>query len=75
MRGLFQENDKFKDRDGSLVTDPEMVKLFQMFFDSINEKSSELVYNLNKPDIDSTMVEKVKKLFNTNTDVKNGSYG
>lgn len=66
---------KFKDNEGKLITDPEMVKLAPMFFDSIKDKSSELVYNLNKPDMDSVMFEEVAKLFNTNADVKNGSSG
>ena len=66
---------KFKDKDGILVTDPEMVKLAPMFFDSIKNKSSELVYSLNSPDMDSAMFEEVAKLFNTNADVKNGSSG
>lgn len=66
---------KFKDKDGSLVTDPEMVKLAPMFFNSIKDKSSELVYSLNTPDMDSAMFEEVAKLFNTNADVKSGSTG
>ena len=66
---------KFKDNEGQLITDPEMVKLAPMFFDSIKEKSSELVYGMNKEDMDSAMFEEVAKLFNTNADVKNGSSG
>lgn len=66
---------KFKDNEGKLVTDPEMVKLAPMFFDSIKKKSSELVYEMNKEDMDSAMFEEVAKLFNTNADVKNGSSG
>ena len=66
---------KFKDNEGKLITDPEMVKLAPMFFDSIKEKSSELVYGMNKEDMDSAMFEEVAKLFNTNADVKNGSSG
>lgn len=38
---------KFKDNEGKLVTDPEMVRLVPMFFESIKKKSSELVYNMN----------------------------
>jgi hypothetical protein len=66
---------KFKDNDGHLVTDPEMVKLAPMFFDSIKDKSSQLVYSQNDPNMDSVMFEQVAKLFNTNADVKNGSSG
>jgi len=66
---------KFKDSDGHLVTDPEMVKLAPMFFDSIKDKSSQLVYSQNDPNMDSVMFEQVAKLFNTNADVKNGSSG
>ena len=29
---------KFKDKDGNLITDPEMIKLAPMFFDSIKDK-------------------------------------
>jgi len=66
---------KFKDTDGNVVTDPEMIKLAPMFFESIKEKSSELVHELNTPNMDSAMFEGVAKLFNTNADVKNGSTG
>jgi len=66
---------KFKDIAGNVVTDPEMMKLAPMFFDSIKDKSSELVHSLNTPDMDSAMFEEVAKLFNTNSDVKNGSTG
>lgn len=66
---------KFKDVDGNVVTDPEMMKLAPMFFDSIKDKSSELVHSLNTPDMDSAMFEEVAKLFNTNADVKIGSTG
>jgi len=66
---------KFKDNEGKLVTDPEMVRLAPMFFESIKKKSSELVYKMNKEDMDSAMFEEVAKLFNTNADVKNGSSG
>lgn len=66
---------KFKDKDGSLVTDPEMARLAPMFFESIKQKSSELVFSQNKEDMDSAMFEEVAKLFNTNADVKNASTG
>jgi hypothetical protein len=66
---------KFKDSEGNVVTDPEMMKLAPMFFDSIKDKSSQLVHSQNTPDMDSTMFEEVAKLFNTNADVKNGSTG
>ena len=66
---------KFKDRDGNIITDPEMAKLAPMFFDSIKDKSSQLVYSLNTVDMDSAMFEGVAKLFNTNADVKNGATG
>lgn len=66
---------KFKDSEGHLVTDPEMVKLAPMFFNSIKDKSSQLVYSQNDPNMDSVMFERVAKLFNTNADVKNGSSG
>lgn len=66
---------KFKDTEGNVVTDPEMIKLAPMFFDSIKDKSSQLVHSLNTPDMDSVMFEEVAKLFNTNADVKNGSTG
>lgn len=66
---------KFKDKDGNLISDPEMVKLAPMFFESIKQKSSEIVYSQNSPDMDSAMFEEVAKLFNINADVKNGSDG
>jgi hypothetical protein len=66
---------KFKDREGNLITDPEMSKLAPMFFDSIKDKNSQLVYSLNNSDMDSSMFEEVAKLFNTNADVKNGAIG
>ena len=66
---------KFKDPYGKVITDPEMLKLAPMFFESIKSKSSELVYALNNEDMDSVMFEEVAKLFNTNSDVKNGSSG
>ena len=66
---------KFKDKDGNLITDPEMVKLAPMFFNSIKEKSSEIVYSQNDPNMDSVMFEAVAKLFNMNADVKNGADG
>jgi hypothetical protein len=66
---------KFKDNDGNIVTDPEMVKLAPMFFESIKDKSSQLVYGMNTSEMDSSMFEQVANLFNTNADVKNGSSG
>jgi hypothetical protein len=66
---------KFKSKDGDLIADPEMVKLAPMFFDSIKNKSSEIVYELNKKDMNSSMFEEVAKLFNTNSDVNNGATG
>ena len=66
---------KFKDTEGNVITDPEMAKLAPMFFDSIKDKSSQLVYSLNTADMDSAMFEGVAKLFNTNADVKNGATG
>ena len=66
---------KFKDSEGKVITDPEMLKLAPMFFESIKAKSSELVYSLNNADMDSAMFEEVAKLFNMNADVKNGSSG
>ena len=66
---------KFKDKDGNLITDPEMVKLAPMFFNSIKDKSSEIVYSQNDSNMDSVMFEAVAKLFNMNADVKNGADG
>ena len=66
---------KFKDKDGNLITDPEMIKLAPMFFNSIKDKSSEIVYSQNDPNMDSVMFEAVAKLFNMNADVKNGADG
>lgn len=43
-------------------------KILKVFFDTIKDKSSQLVYSLNTSDTDSTMFEEVAKLFNTNAD-------
>jgi len=66
---------KFKNKDGDLIADPEMAKLAPMFFESIKDKSSEIVYSQNDPNMDSVMFEQVAKLFNMNADVKNASDG
>ena len=66
---------KFKDTNGSVITDPEMARIAPMFFGSIKKKSSELIHGLNSPDMDSAMFETVAKLFNMNSDVRNGSTG
>ncbi|MDA8032155.1 MAG: hypothetical protein MPK62_13725, partial [Alphaproteobacteria bacterium] len=66
---------KFKDSEGNLITDPEMVKLAPMFFNSIRDKSSEIVYSQNDQNMDSVMFETVAKLFNTNAEVKNCADG
>jgi seryl-tRNA synthetase len=66
---------KFKNKEGDLIADPEMVKLAPMFFESIKDKSSQIVYSQNDPNMDSAMFEQVAKLFNMNSDVKNASDG
>jgi len=66
---------KFKNKEGDLIADPEMAKLAPMFFESIKDKSSEIVYSQNDPNMDSAMFEQVAKLFNMNADVKNASSG
>ena len=66
---------KFKNKEGDLIADPEMAKLAPMFFESIKDKSSEIVYSQNDPNMDSAMFEQVAKLFNMNADVKNASDG
>lgn len=70
---------KFKDHEGNVITDHEMAKLAPLVFDSIKNKSSELVFSKNSEqnneDMDSTMFERIATLFNTNADVKRGSEG
>ena len=67
---------KFKNKDGDIIVDPEMSKLAPMFFESIKDKSTELVYgNQDIENIDSDMLESVAKLFSTNTDVRQASRG
>lgn len=66
---------KFKDKEGVIITDPEMARLAPMFFESIQAKSSELVFNLNTPNMDSVIFEEVAKFFNINSDVKNCAAG
>lgn len=70
---------KFKDCDGNVITDHEMERLAPLVFDSIKDKSSELVFSknseVNNKDMDSNMFERLAILFNTNSDVKRGSEG
>ena len=37
---------KFKDKDGNVITDPEMTTLAKKFFESIQEKNKELICKL-----------------------------
>lgn len=67
----YDDNDvKYKDGEGLVVLDKGMKKLMSMFCESIVNRSSELVFSCNNPDMDSDMFEEVAKLFNVNADVK-----
>ena len=66
---------KFKDKEGNVVTDPEMAKLAPMFFNSIRDKSGDIIFSQNTPDMSSVMFEEVAKLFNINCDVRNAARG
>lgn len=70
---------KFKDKDGKVVTDPEMNTLALKFFESIKDKNRELIRryaNEAKEKLgDDNVMDTVVKLFDYKSDIEKGSYG
>jgi hypothetical protein len=70
---------KFKDKDGKVITDPEMSVLAVKFFESIKEKNKELICkyaNVLKEKLgDDNVMDTVVKLFDYKADVERGSEG
>lgn len=68
---------KFKDKDGIVITDPEMTILTLKFFDSIKEKNKELICKyaneLKEKLGDDNVMDTVVKLFEYKSAVENGS--
>lgn len=70
---------KFKDKDGSVITDPEMTVLAKKFFISIKEKNKELIClyanELKERLGDDNVMDTVVKLFDYKAAVERGSDG
>jgi hypothetical protein len=70
---------KFKNKDGKVITDPEMTVLAVKFFESIKEKNKELICkyaNVLKEKLgDDNVMDTVVKLFDYKADVERGSEG
>lgn len=70
---------KFKDKDGKVITDPEMNTLAVKFFESINDKNRELIRkyaNEAKEKLgDDNVMDTVVKLFDYKAAVEKGSDG
>ena len=70
---------KFKDKDGNVITDPEMTTLARKFFNSIKEKNKELICKsaneLKEKLGDDNVMDTVVKLFDYKSDIEKGSYG
>ena len=70
---------KFKDKDGNVITDPEMNTLAVKFFESINDKNRELIRkyaNEAKEKLgDDNVMDTVVKLFDYKAAVEKGSDG
>jgi hypothetical protein len=70
---------KFKDKDGKVITDPEMTTLALKFFGSIKDKNKELIRkyaNEAKEKLgDDNVMDTVVKLFDYKAAVENGSDG
>lgn len=70
---------KFKDKDGKVITDPEMSILAVKFFDSIKEKNKELICKyaneLKERLGDDNVMDTVVKLFDYKAAVERGSEG
>ena len=70
---------KFKDKDGNLITDPEMTTLAKKFFNSIKEKNKELICRcaneLKERLGDDNVMDTVVKLFDYKAAIEQGSDG
>lgn len=70
---------KFKDREGNIITDPEMTTLAKKFFTSIQEKNKELICKsaneLKERLGDENVMDTVAKLFEYKESVNRGSNG
>jgi hypothetical protein len=70
---------KFKDKDGNLITDPEMSVLARKFFSSIKEKNKELICKsaneLKEKLGDDNVMDTVVKMFDYKSDIEKGSDG
>ena len=68
---------KFKDRDGNVITDPEMSNLATKFFNSIKDKNKELIVECGDKLKENfgDEVDTIVKLFDYKTCVERGSDG
>lgn len=68
---------KFKDRDGNVITDPEMTNLATKFFNSIKDKNKELIleYGDKLKENFGDEVDTIVKIFDYKSAVDNGSSG
>lgn len=68
---------KFKDRDGNVITDPEMSNLATKFFNSIKDKNKELIveYGTQLKENFGDEVDTIVKIFDYKSDVERGSDG
>lgn len=70
---------KFKDKDGNIITDPEMTNLARKFFASIKDKNKELICKsaneLREKLGDYNVMDTVVKLFDYKSDIEKGSDG
>lgn len=70
---------KFKDKDGNMITDPEMTTLAKKFFNSIKEKNKELICScsneLKEKLGDDNVMDTVVKLFDYKNAIQQGSEG
>ena len=70
---------KFKNKDGKVITDPEMTSLASKFFESIKEKNKELICKyaneLKEKLGDDNVMDTVVKLFDYKAAVEKGSDG
>ena len=70
---------KFKDKDGNIITDPEMTTLARRFFASIKDKNKELICQcaneLKEKWGDDNVMDTVVRLFDYKASIENGSDG
>jgi hypothetical protein len=68
---------KFKDKDGNVITDPEMTNLATKFFNSIKDKNKELIieYGNKLKENFGDEVDTIVKIFDYKNAIDNGSEG